>query len=178
MYQLDQTLFQILNGLAGKSKLSDLIFVFFADYLQYFLLLAFAAFLFKISKELRLRLLVTTAVSSLASRFIVTEIIRVFYHRPRPFSVWHVTQLISENKWSFPSGHATFFFAIATSVYFYNKKWGIAFFIMAILMGVGRIISGVHYPTDILGGIIIGIVVAYLVFFVVRRIKIRSGLPF
>ena len=94
-----------------------------------------------------------------------SEIIRFFYHRPRPFITLQVNQLLSENEWSFPSGHSAFFFAMAAAIYFYNKKWGIGFFIAAILMNISRIIAGVHYPTDILSGAIIGGATAYIVFY-------------
>lgn len=76
----------------------------------------------------------------------------------------HVAQLVSENKWSFPSRHMTFFFAISTALYFYNKRWGVVFLIAALLIGIARVIAGVHYPLDILGGAVIGVITSYLVF--------------
>ena len=82
-----------------------------------------------------------------------------------------VKQLVSENHCSFPSGHAAFFFALAMAVYFFNKKWGLVFFSAAILMTIARVISGVHYPTDILGGAVIGVATAYIVFYFAEKIK-------
>jgi undecaprenyl-diphosphatase len=74
-------------------------------------------------------------------------------------------KLIAENAdfKSFPSGHAAIFFAIATAVYLYNKKLGIWFFVVAILMGMARIFVGVHWPSDILGGAVIGIISGIIV---------------
>lgn len=165
MNQFDIIIFHFLNSFAGKSPIADWLFVFFADYLSYLLVFVFIILFFKTSGNIRWKFLITTVVSSFFARFIVTEVIRFLYHRPRPFSVWHVNQLISENKWSFPSGHAVFFFAIAASIYFYNRKWGIIFYIAAFLIGVARVIAGVHYPTDIVGGAFIGILCAYLIYF-------------
>ena len=62
---------------------------------------------------------------------------------------------------SFPSGHALFFFAIGYMIYLYDKKWGYFFLFLAILMGVARVMVGMHYPLDILGGAIIGMLVAF-----------------
>ena len=169
--QFDIIVFRFLNGFAGKSPITDRIFIFLADYLPYVLGLVFLILLFRTSMNLRWRLIITTAVSAFFARFIITEIIRFLYHRPRPFSVWHVTQLVSENKWSFPSGHAVFFFAVAASIYIYNKKWGILFYIAAFLISVARVVAGVHYPTDIIGGAIIGILCAYLVYFLQSRLS-------
>mgnify|MGYP001558745976 FL=1 len=85
-------------------------------------------------------------------------------------------QLLTESSWSFPSGHATFFFALATAVYFYNKKWGIGFFIATIFITVSRVIAGIHYPSDIIGGAFIGILVAYATYyFTVRAIASPSA---
>ena len=52
----------------------------------------------------------------------------------------------------------TLFFALATAVWFANRKWGAWYFILATLMGIARIYAGVHWPLDIIGGAAIGIV--------------------
>ena len=75
------------------------------------------------------------------------------------------------SNYSFPSGHAALFFAMAMVIYFYNKKWGLWFFGAAILMGLSRIIAGVHYPTDILGGAIIGTLTAWAVFYFAKKLQ-------
>src|SRR3989338_6972595 len=112
-----------------------------------------------------MQIFLVTVISAFVARFGITEIIRFFYHRPRPFLALPVHQLLTENAWSFPSGHATFFFAIATAIYLYNKKWGTFFFIASILMTVSRVIAGIHYPSDIIGGAFIGIAVALATFY-------------
>ena len=59
---------------------------------------------------------------------------------------------------SFPSAHTAVAFAIAVSIYLHNKGYGSIFLGTAIVIGIGRILSNVHYPTDVLGGVIIGII--------------------
>lgn len=169
---IDIQLFHFFNGLAGHSSIFDIFIVFLAGYFQYFLVLVFILLLYfsGYAKPEKLRIFWVTIVSIVVSRLGVTELIRFFYHRPRPFLAIQAQKLLSnsqwfysDTEWSFPSGHSAFFFAMATAIYLHNKKWGIGFFIAAIIMNISRIIAGVHYPSDIVGGAIIGIVVGYMV---------------
>lgn len=173
---LDIKLFYLFNDFVGQSRFFDLLVVFLAAYLQYFLILAFFLLLYfsGIAKQEKLRIFWAVFISVLVARIGLTELIRFFYHRPRPFVAYRVHQLLSENEWSFPSGHSAFFFAMATALYLYDKKWGLGFFIAAILMNISRIIAGVHYPSDIIGGAIVGITVAYIVFHFIEKRKPRE----
>lgn len=64
---------------------------------------------------------------------------------------------------SFPSDHSAFVFALAASLWLRDKKLGLIYFLGALLVGWGRVVSGVHYPIDIFGGAILGIFSALLV---------------
>lgn len=179
---LDVKLLYFLNNFAGKSKIFDTLIVFLAAYLQYFLVAIFLLLLYfsAYSRREKFYIFWTTTVSIIIARFGVTELIRFFIHRPRPFITLQIHKLISngwfysDTEWSFPSGHSAFFFAMAMVIYLYNKKWGIGLFIATILMNISRIIVGVHYPSDILGGMIVGIVVGYAVFSIAERKKTKE----
>ncbi|RVU55685.1 phosphatase PAP2 family protein [Anaerosphaera multitolerans] len=78
--------------------------------------------------------------------------------RPRPFTIKDIELLIkAPTDFSFPSGHTYSAFATATSLYLYNKKPGVGFFIFAAIMGFSRLYLYVHYPTDVLAGAVIGV---------------------
>lgn len=175
----DVQLFSLLNSLAGQSPFLDGVIVFFASHLAYILIAIFFLFLLVIehSNREKIRIFLITLVSAIVARFGITELIRFFYHRPRPFTDLTVNQLLTSNEWSFPSGHSTFFFALSTAVYLHNKKWGIGFFIATILMTVSRVIAGIHYLTDILGGAIIGIAVACAANAIIRRMILSTPDP-
>ena len=168
---LDTQIFFFLNSLVGKSLFLDGLIVFCASYLAYLVVVALIALVFfsHYSKLEKWTILVVAGTASIIARFGIADLIRVFYQRPRPFLVLPTHQLITDSAWSFPSGHATFFFALSTAVYLYNKKWGIWFFGATILITVSRVIAGIHYPSDILGGALIGIATAYVTVHVVRR---------
>lgn len=172
---LDTQIFYFLNSLAEQSPVFDSVVVFLASYLPYLLIALFLALVFfwHYPQWEKWELLIVVGAASLVARFGVTELIRFFYHRPRPFLTLPVHKLLPETSWSFPSGHATFFFALSTAVYLYNKKWGIGFFIATIFITVSRVISGIHYPSDIIGGAVIGIAVAYGTFRIAERVVHR-----
>lgn len=165
-------IFQYLNNLAGKSAWFDSFIIFSAHYLPYWLVAGvFLLLFFYEDKRRAVKNILFIFGSSLFVRFVLAEIIRFFYYHPRPFEVMDgVYRLIfHEATASFPSGHAVFFFALATAVYLSQLPQGpslrekgrsfltLFFFLGAILMGMARVIAGVHWPYDILGGAILGI---------------------
>lgn len=79
--------------------------------------------------------------------------------RPRPF-VTHaeLTALLDPgDQWSFPSGHTLSSFAAATALCFFHRKSGALAYVLAILIAFSRLYASVHYPTDVLAGLLLGI---------------------
>ena len=98
------------------------------------------------------------------ARFVIVELIRFLWERPRPFIESNINLLLEHPATSsFPSGHAAFYFAFSTLVYFYNKKLGALFLIATLILSVSRVYVGVHWPSDVLAGAVIGIFSAWLV---------------
>ncbi len=147
----------------GMSTSLNSTVVFFAVYFPYVVALLFVFFAFRQWPLAYQRLvLVAEGISAGIAARIGVEIIRLFIPRLRPLVVDHIAHvLFIETSYSFPSGHASFFFALSTIVYFYNKRWGFWFFIASASIGFARVVAGVHYPTDILGGMILGIAVGW-----------------
>jgi undecaprenyl-diphosphatase len=164
MVSWNTAIFNFIYRFSHRNILLDGAGIFFAQYLAYFLVLGFLILVFN-QKGLRRKLYVFCegALGVILARGIITEVVRFFYHHPRPFDVLGFAPLIPESGWSFPSGHMTFFFALAMAVWYADRKWGILYFILATLMGIARIYVGVHWPLDILGGIIIGIASAIFI---------------
>ncbi len=81
--------------------------------------------------------------------------------RTRPYEVIQGLQLLvgRANDYSFPSGHSAASFAASVAIYrsMDKKGWGIAGLVLAALIALSRLYVGIHYPTDVLGGALIGI---------------------
>lgn len=104
-------------------------------------------------------------VALVVSFLISDEILKNLFARPRPFIHFPDTRLLvaAPYQYSFPSGHTTSSFAVAVSFFAKRRRLGLGALILASLIGVSRIYVGVHYPLDVLGGVVVGSVIGWLV---------------
>lgn len=97
-------------------------------------------------------------------------VIKNIVQRPRPYKIdTSVIPLITPSEYSFPSGHTSSSFAAACAIFLYHRRAGIVAFMMAALIAFSRMYLFVHYPTDILGGIVLGIACAVIVRFCMEK---------
>lgn len=174
MNQIDQAIFRWLNSWIGVNDFLDWNILFRAEYLLYVIILGvFAFFVFDKNQSRVKWVIIHSFTAGLLSRFIFAEILRFLYPRPRPFLVLEgVRQLIFHApSGSFPSGHAAFSFAVAAAMAYYYPKTSILFFLAAFVMGAGRVSAGVHWPSDILAGAIVGILSAWLINFIIKKLR-------
>lgn len=98
----------------------------------------------------------------------LVELFKALFHRPRPPAS---LQLVAETGNSFPSGHAMTALVIGVTVWYLfsirppESRWGswrakarigLAVFVVALLVGIGRVYTGAHYPSDVLAGWALG----------------------
>lgn len=141
----------------------ELLTIFFARYFGYILIVLLLIFFARDWKK-SAPLFWQAAAAAMLSRGIITEAIRFFWHRNRPFVEQNFVPLTPyADSASFPSGHAAFFFAIGTVLYLYNKKAGMVFLAGSALMGIARVLAGLHWPSDVIAGALIGIACGWLV---------------
>lgn len=106
--------------------------------------------------------------------FPIISFIHLFLQIPRPFITYHFQPLIAPpNSFSFPSAHATCISIMAFAYFFTKSKWAWPFLILAIFVGFTRVYVGVHFPIDILGGLLLGFVISYLIGFIMNLKSFR-----
>ena len=114
---------------------------------------------------------IMSAVALLGSLIINNHIIKNIIQRPRPFATFPELQIIIPipSEFSFPSGHTSSSFAAAAVFYRHlPKNLGLPSVILAGLIGFSRLYVGVHYPTDVIAGVVMGILLSYLAEFLVN----------
>lgn len=100
-------------------------------------------------------------ISLIITVVIVNIVLKHSVQRLRPFQVDRsIVPLITPSDYSFPSGHTASSFAASTSILLQYRKWGIAAIVLAGVIAFTRLYLFVHFPTDVLVGMLIGIAVA------------------
>lgn len=171
---MDWVLFTRANSLAGRSPLLDTaIRVLMNDYLlpTALILVLFALWFAGPTAKARQcnQQAVLSAIAAMLLGNLLVKGMNVLFYRHRPFADHDVTLLFYRpSDSSFPSNAATVGFSIATAVWLFNRKAGLALYLLAAALGMARVCGGVHYPSDIVGGLLVGLVSAQVV---VKRLR-------
>ena len=116
---------------------------------------------------------VVLAVSLAIEALCCNVILKPLAARIRPFDMNTAVQLLISppTDFSFPSGHTGAAFAAASALFFCKNRLWIAALVLAILIAFSRLYLYVHYPSDVLGGILLGILSGWLGYTLVGLIK-------
>lgn len=116
----------------------------------------------------------TSLVALLFSVLLINLILKNAISRARPSWIDTSVSLLVKNPkdYSFPSGHSSASFAAAFSIFQYKSYWkqGLAAMVLAILIALSRIYLFVHFPTDVLAGVLLGIVEAIFAGIIVKKV--------
>ena len=172
---MNEFFFRILNAIISHSAVLDRVVYFLAQptaLLATLALAVYAAYEIMRTREASrggevLRKWVLVFASAILAWFLA-DILQGFIAHPRPFLALSDTNLLFPygDHDSFPSGHAAFLSGITGALYFFfdKKRLVWVFAAVTILVALSRVAAGVHWPLDILGGIALGVGVAWGVF--------------
>lgn len=106
-----------------------------------------------------------SALASAAVALVANQVIAHLWSRPRPYETHADATVFAARSSdpSFPSDHASAAFAIGVAVLLYDRLAGAIFLAAATSVAAGRVVTGVHYPADVLAGALVGTAVALLV---------------
>jgi undecaprenyl-diphosphatase len=171
---VDWRIFHALNHqLAGQPTAQDVVRSF--NSYAIFVLVVAAVALWLLARpggSPRFKLATAAAGCSAVLAIVANVVLGKIWFQDRPF-VDHPSQtvLVSHHAAdnAFPSDHASVAFAIAFAVLFLAWRVGVFFLLFALGIGVGRVFAGVHYPSDILASLLVGLGAALIVVVVLRR---------
>ena len=138
-----------------------------------FIVSAIIFLFFKKTRKAGISALIAVAIGAIITNALLKNVVA----RARPFadvdseyySFWKAAGSLAVSDYSFPSGHTTAAMAFGASLFLvFDKRYSWAFLLIPVLMGFTRIYFGVHYTTDVLGGMIVGGVAAIAAYFIVR----------
>jgi undecaprenyl-diphosphatase len=181
---LDWSVFHAINaGVATRDWLEDPVTLFGGLAVTLYAVATIGLwFLARPYGDLKWKLACASALVAAAVAMLGNQVISRVWDRPRPYSTHpasdHLLSAPSPDP-SFPSDHAATAFAIAFAVLAFSRRGGLAFLASATLIGLSRIALGMHYPSDVVAGALVGWAAAMLVTGLgrtwIQRLVVRLG---
>ena len=179
-YGLDKAVTLWVDGLrCGFLNFISILMAYLGKGGLFFIAASVVLLLFRKTRKAGLCSLLAIGVGAL----LVNVLLKPLVARPRPYTaggeflwVWERAGKHLEKEFSFPSGHTNVAMTAATALFLcFNKKWSWTLLLVVPIMGLSRIYLGVHYFTDVLGGVIAGgiagVVGYYLGKFIFNKIE-------
>ena len=170
----------LLNGMHGSLECGFLDFIMplisaFSKYGIFWIALAVILLCFRKSRRTGVTMLLSLALGLVICNFIL----KPWTARIRPYVDDPTIKLLieAETGYSFPSGHTIAGFEGAFSIFLNNKKWGVPALILAVLIGFSRLYLQMHYFTDVIAAVILGIALALAAYYLGGIILKKTGLP-
>ncbi len=163
----DEAGFHLING-SLRNPIFDLLMPFVSNKWNFAIPVAVLLIYVLLFRPRRARLVVIFAIAVILLTDATSHILKDLFQRPRPFHpLGDATHLVS---FSFPSNHASNMFALATFLSYNYSRSGLLCFPLAALVGYSRIYVGSHYPFDVLGGALWGVLIGLLGAAAVQRL--------
>jgi undecaprenyl-diphosphatase len=161
MSNLNIAVFNAINGLAATHRELNIFMILLAKYIV-FLIPAYLTYLL-LKKQFKEFLFIGSSIFiALAMGYITKQL----YYHPRPFAMGIGIDLVKDDYTSsIPSDHTTAMFAFATALLLEKRRFlgGVAIF-LGLLTGIARVYIGVHFPLDIVFGMLFGMIFSIITY--------------
>ena len=119
---------------------------------------------------------IIVAIALILDLILCNMVLKNLVARVRPYDVKTMVEILirKPSDYSFPSGHTAASFAAAMALFFSrdsDKRLCIPALILSVLIAFSRLYFYVHYPTDVLGGMVIGVICGYLASRIVEMVQ-------
>ena len=174
---MNQEIFLYINSFVGKNYYLDKIGINAGEYLVYMLVALVIYMYFVLHKKNE----TIFAFISMIIALLINQLVGLVYFHNRPFmDNVGVTIKTHVADSSFPSDHTTFMFAIIWSLLLFKSTRKIAIICLpfGIIGAFARVFEGVHYPFDIVGGVVVGLVSSIIVYKLRYRLTIINNVIF
>jgi undecaprenyl-diphosphatase len=171
MEHINQSLFLLINAAPDASGIVVEIAKFIADFLIWIVPLGLIIAWFRGGNATRQVMVAATLAGVLA--LLINQLISVVWYHPRPFEMGIGKTLIAHvQDSSFPSDHLTLIWAMAFNFLLHKHQQRVGGFLLlsGIPVAWARIYLGVHFPLDIIGGALVGLISAWVIFRIERRL--------
>lgn len=126
---------------------------------EFWILVALILLCFKKTRKAGMAMGIAMALGFLVGNIGLKNIIA----RTRPYDMVEVEVLVKHlSDFSFPSGHTLVSFNAAIALHHYHRKWGVAALVLASLIALSRLYLFVHYPTDVVAGLLLAVLLAFV----------------
>lgn len=168
--------FRTINDFGKQYTYLNTTVVFIAEYMVY--VLALVTLIYWFTRKDQNRMMVVCGTITFLIAEVLGKIAGLFYSNNQPFAeLANVNKLIEKAvDNSFPSDHTILFFSFCVTFWFFQKRLGFLWVILACGVGLSRIWVGVHYPGDVVVAAIISITSSIIVYNVVPKLAITKKL--
>ena len=141
----------------------------FINYIQWYILFGVILIVILLRKEYKK---FPALFISLILYLVFTNLIKIVVARPRPYVNLNNSIIQSDNPYkSFPSGHATSMFTLLPFLTFIDYLW----IFLSIIVMLSRVYIGVHYLSDVIAGMLLGLIIGELSLYLVKKLKFKSN---
>ncbi|MDD5558504.1 phosphatase PAP2 family protein [Candidatus Methylomirabilis sp.] len=169
----DEAGFHLING-SLRNRVFDLLMPLVSNKWNFAIPVGALLVYVLLFRPKRDRIIVISAIAVILLTDTTSQLLKDLFQRIRPCGVLNATACLRIRSFSFPSNHASNMFALATFLSYNHLRVGLLCFPAAVLVGYSRIYLGSHYPFDVLGGALWGVLIGLLSAVAIQRF-IRPG---